>query len=381
MSKASDEKYMDIISNPEFIKLTNDLLNAFKMNGTIWHIPNFESLNKINDLLPHIQRCFISKNLIKNITKNYEYYEALGDKFLKSALTSYIVLRFPNIITPNKITLAFEKYMSSQYQAELSRTFIPNYDKILNISYPDYASLSSDSKESLAEDIFEAFFGAIYIWSEKIMPCSGILYISDILRKMLDTKGDINEQSMMNLELNNISKLTNLLRLLYTLSTQDYNESYIDGNKPTMTLTIRFKNPQNVPVILTSSASAKTIKAAKTQVAGQMIDLLEKNGYSEKVINDIYNERLKNEKDIIEKIKRYLEEHKIKIAKRPKEKSKAVREDEEDYLITQPNTTTKTIKVYYYIETNKGNKEISFIGSDMSRFDALRYLLDITMTL
>lgn len=383
MSKAAEEnkRYTEIINNQDFIRLTSEIVNAFSTNGSIWYIPNFDSLNKSNNILPYIQRCFISKNLIKNITKNYEYYEALGDKFLKSALASFIVLRFPNIITPNKISLAYTKYMSSQYQAELSRLFIPNYEKILLVSYPDYNKLSSDLKESLAEDIFEAFCGAIYVWAENSTPCSGILYISNILRKMLDNKGDINEESMESLDIDNISKLTNLLKLLYTLYTQDYKESYAGGTKPTITLTIRFKDQSNNPVSFTTSASSKTMKSAKSQAAEQMIKILEQNNYSESIINKIYNERIKNEKEVIASIKKLLEDKKVKIVKKEKERLTKGRENEDEYISTQPNPTEKTIKVSYNISTPAGNKEIYYIGKDMSRFDALRFLYDQTLNL
>jgi len=264
MSKAIDEnkKYMDVMNDSEFKKLTSDFVTAFKSDGSIWNIPNFDSLNKSNIFLPYIQRCFISKNLIKDINKNYEYYEAIGDKFLKSAFMSYIVLKFPNFIMPGKISDAFRDFMSKKYQAELSRSFIPNYEKILNISYPEYNKLTTDLKESLAEDIFEAICGAIYIWAEKSTPCSGILYISEILRRMLENKGNINEQTMASLESDPISKLTSLLSNIYTLSKQEYKQSY-KGDKPISNLTIRFKNPQDEVIILTTSASANTTDEAK----------------------------------------------------------------------------------------------------------------------
>lgn len=378
MAKATTElkKYNEIIENTEFIRLTKEVVNSFMNNASVWYIPNFDSLNKSNDLLPHIQRCFISKILIKDITKNYEYYEAIGDKFWSSAMTSYIVFKFPEIITPNKITLAFAKYMSTQYQAELSRMFIPNYEKILNISYPDYETTSSDIKDKIAEDIFESFCGAIYLWAEKILPCSGILYISNILRKMLETKGDITKETMESLTTDNISKLYNLLRLLYTLNSIDYNERYTDGRTPTIDLTVRFKDPSGEVKIFKSTSSAKTVKTAKDIVSGEMIKQLESNGYSENVINKIYNQRIQYEKEVIEKIKSILNDKKVPIIKRKKEKQ-VVREDD-DVIYTTIDPKSKTIKVSYNIKDKEGSKEILYVGSDMSRFDALRFLLDKT---
>lgn len=384
MSKSTIEnrKYMDVVNNSDFQKLTNNVVNAFKSNGSIWYIPNFDSLNKSNDLLPHIQRCFISKDLIKDINKNYEYYEAIGDKFLKSAFMSYIVLKFPNFIMPGKISDAFRDFMSKKYQAELSRTFIPNYDKILTISYPEYSKLSTDLKESLAEDIFEAFCGAIYIWAEKYTPCSGILYISEILRRMLENKGNITEQSMASLESDPISKLTSLLSYMYTLSKQEYKQTY-RGDRPTSNLTIRFKTLQNEPVVLTTTASANTTDEAKLLAAKQMIEQLKEKGYDEASINKIYNIRLQDEKEVVRAIKNYLTERNVKISEKPSTSAKSRgRDDKEDFTLTVPNPKTNDIKVSYYILNNNGEKqEISYTGNDISRYQALRYLFDTTKRL
>jgi len=378
MEKATDDntKYQEIISNNEFQRLTKEVVSAFKNNASVWFIPNFDSLNESNNLLPYIQRCFISKYVTKSPNRNYEYYEAIGDKFWSSAMTSYIVLKFPNIITPSKITLSLSTYMSTAYQAELSRYFIPNYEKIIQISYPEYEKLSIDLRDKLAEDIFESFGGAIYLWSEKILPCSGILYVSNILRKMLDVKGDISEESMKKLDIDSVSKLVNLLRQLYTLNSIEYNKRYTDGKTPTIDLIVRFKNPSNEQKIYRSTASGKTIKAAKELASTMMIKQLEENGFSEDYINKVYNERIKNEREVINQIKAFLNNRKIETIKRKKEKKE--REDDEDVIITTIDINTKKIKVSYSVSLPSGTKEISYEGTDMSRFDALRFLLDNT---
>jgi len=383
MSKFSEENknYMDIINNPDFKKLTINVVNAFKNNGSIWYIPNFDSLNKSNDFINFVQRCFISKNLIKDNKKNYEYFEAIGDRFLKSAFMSYIVLKFPNLIMPEKINEAFRDFMSKKYQAELSRTFIPGYDKIINISYPEYSKLTNDLKESLAEDVFEALFGAIYIWAEQSTPCSGILYISEILRRMLENKGNITEQSMASLETDPISKLTAILKQMYTLSTQEYKQSY-KGDNPTSTLKIRFKTLQDEPVVLTTTGTASTTDEAKMLATKQMLEKLKEIGYDERNISNIYNTRLQNEKEVILSIKKYLTDKNIQIAEKPTSGKSRVKEYKEDFTLTVPIPKTNEIKVSYYIMNRDGEKqEISYTGKDMSRFQALRFLLDTTKRL
>lgn len=383
MSKFSEENknYMDIINNPDFKKLTINVVNAFKNNGSIWYIPNFDSLNKSNDFINFVQRCFISKNLIKDNKKNYEYFEAIGDRFLKSAFMSYIVLKFPNLIMPEKINEAFRDFMSKKYQAELSRTFIPGYDKIINISYPEYNKLTNDLKESLAEDVFEAFFGAIYIWAEQSTPCSGILYISEILRRMLENKGNITEQSMASLETDPISKLTAILKQMYTLSTQEYKQSY-KGDNPTSTLKIRFKTLQDEPVVLTTTGTASTTDEAKMLATKQMLEKLKEMGYDERNISNIYNTRLQNEKEVILSIKKYLTDKNIQIAEKTTSGKSRVKEYKEDFTLTVPIPKTNEIKVSYYIMNRDGEKqEISYTGKDMSRFQALRFLLDTTKRL
>jgi len=112
-----------------------------------------------------------------------------------------------------------------------------------------------------------------------------------------------------------------------------------------------------------------------------MIQQLKEKGNDETTINKINNKRLQDEKDVRKTIQNYLISKNIKIADKASTGRKSRgREDKDDFTLTVPNPKTDEIKVSYYIIDKEGNKrEISFVGKDMSRFSALRYLLDETI--
>lgn len=367
--------YLAIIKDTEFNENLNRFISLFESLGTVFSIPNFSKLNKSSPFIPHVQKCFIPKTLIKDPTKNYEYYEALGDKFLKSAFASYIVLKFPDIIAPNKITLAFSKYMSRQYQAELTRLYVPNYEKIISITYPDYDAQTNDVKDSIAEDIFESIFGAIYIWAERLTPCSGIIYISEILRRMLDGKGDITLDTIANIKVDSITQLTDILKNIYLFNSKDFKSTYKEGGKKVnMNLTVSFmdageKKEFKINVVESS------LDAAKNLAASDMVKLLASNGYDENRANKMLAQRNMDEKKIIDEIKEFLKKVGVETVKKDK-KNKKKEEGEEDVIYTTVTLSTKMIVVSFYYKDSTGNiKQISFSGNNITRFDALRGLL------
>jgi len=371
--------YLAIIKNPEFNENINNFISLFESLGTIFSIPNFSKLNKISPFGPYIQKCFIPQKLTKDPTKNYEYYEALGDKFLKSAFTSYIVLKFPDILSPYKISLAASYYMGKEYQAELTRLYIPNYEKIISITYPEYEKQTNDVKNSLAEDVFESIFGAIYIWAEKLTPCSGIIYISEILRRMLDGKGDITFDAVFNATVDSVTKLTDILKNIYLFSSKDSKISYKgdDAQKVTVNLTVSFMDAgQRKEFKVSSTKDAK--KAATNAAASEMIKLLASNGYDESRASKMLAQRKMDEKKVIEELKDFLNKVGVQVVKKDKKVKRKEEDDDDDVIYTLVTLTTKSIVVsFYYKDIGAGTtKQISFSGKDITRFDALRGLLN-----
>lgn len=103
-------------------------------------------------------------NISVNPENNYERLEALGDRILESVFSEFVFTKYPNT-TPKELTLIKSSYMSKIFQSQISR--IMGLDK--------WVLIASRTNINISEDLFEAFFGALFRTIQNTMD-RGIAY-------------------------------------------------------------------------------------------------------------------------------------------------------------------------------------------------------------
>nr|QBK90372.1 MAG: ribonuclease III [Pithovirus LCPAC103] len=101
--------------------------------------------------------CFTPELLDPRPMHNYEVFETNGDSVLQSITFSLLSEKFPDSVTDEKLTLFKSIHLSKQSMAYISRKF-----RLPELIRPGTPANMINS-ESMAEDILEALFGAIYI--------------------------------------------------------------------------------------------------------------------------------------------------------------------------------------------------------------------------
>jgi len=94
---------------------------------------------------------FTHESFNPNIGYNYEEFEKLGDGVMKTAFTSYLMKRFPNI-DKSDITLFQNFFLTKHHQPEIARKY--GLNKYLRAAY--------DTNIHMSEDVLESFFGALF---------------------------------------------------------------------------------------------------------------------------------------------------------------------------------------------------------------------------
>lgn len=375
-------KYNELIDpKSEFMKLIFEFSAEFNNPGSIWYIPNFNKINSDNDISIYLSRSFINKYINKDFNKNYEFYEAVGDKLLQSAFMSYIILKFPETKTPKGVNLAFNNYMSRSYQAELTNKYILNYESIMNklILNNQYTRLTNNAKNALAEDIFESIMGAIYIWSEKKCPASGIIYINKILKIIIDTNGGITEPDT--IRENDIALLEKLIKELSVTKNITYTKpSFVSQSKAIMKCIVTFYLTNNGRAIRYSTDVTLDYEnddnVMKNKLASAMIEKLKSIGFSIERINQIGRDRRLEENKLIENILNTIRTKNIKAIENT---NKRQYETSNKYIQILIDDKNLTITQYYsYIYEGK-TYELSSTAN--TRILALTDLLNKTLSL
>lgn len=131
---------------------------------------------------------------------NYEHFEYLGDNILGSAFVCYLIELFDNKLTPNMMTSLKSHYMSKMFQAKLGYK-LGLHKYIL--------TLSSEVGDSMTEDVLEAFFGALWVISNRIKPIRGFINTSNMVRYLFSdieidlyyARGNAKTQVLQNLQM------------------------------------------------------------------------------------------------------------------------------------------------------------------------------------
>ena len=116
---------------------------------------------------------------------NYEILEHIGDGVLQSIFAIYLVARFPNS-TEKAYTELFRANMSKTKQPYLSRKY-KFHEHVRIVAFSD----GGDERkipvpETVLGDLFEAFYGALYLVAESIIKGIGDAVSSNMLRVMFN---------------------------------------------------------------------------------------------------------------------------------------------------------------------------------------------------
>lgn len=126
--------------------LFNYLLKRFIPNDNIRSILINDEAMKIWEIV------FTHSSFDRNVGKNYESYETLGDRFLDANFVLYLLEKHAYNISSSEITNFKSFYMSKVFQADISKQLrMDKYVRIGNINVSTH----------IAEDIFEAFTGGL----------------------------------------------------------------------------------------------------------------------------------------------------------------------------------------------------------------------------
>jgi len=364
--------------NSLFLNQISLFANSFSTGGSVWNIPNFSTVNKDNNIVNYLAQAFINKYVTKDPEKNYEYFETVGDKMCKSAFMSYIILKFPQSKSSHGITLSFSKYMSKLYQAELTFKYIKNYNEIMNVLIKNnlYRNLTVNFKNKLAEDIFESVMGAIYMWGERKCPCSGIIYISQILKLMLDNNQGITDPNQM--QEGDVATLENISKDLSSTREVIYSKPYDTNQGKMMSCTFRFYiTESNRPVLkefIVSTQLNNDQDIVKAQLARMMIERLNNEGFTKENIEIIKRERNVAETKLIKEINKIIEERRVNVIKNTTKKSDEINK----FINTQINRLVIK-QSYSYIDTTGQTRTIEATAN--TRVLALQDLLKQTRAL
>lgn len=130
-----------------------------------------------DDVFPLWMKAFTHETFDKGF--NYEEMEKIGDSFLKLAFDDYIIRKFPSI-KKNVISALNQEYMSKKTQKDFAKMegfglpgIIRAHEMIITTH--------------ILEDVFEAFFGALFEVSKKIHgPGAAYLNSSNYLNQFLN---------------------------------------------------------------------------------------------------------------------------------------------------------------------------------------------------
>jgi dsRNA-specific ribonuclease len=108
------------------------------------------------EYMPAWERAFT--HMSSEPTDNYEFYETLGDKILKSTFAVYMTDKMGEL-SSQAMTEYENRYMSKMFQRQLADRF----------HFSDYIRIrDSEITVSIKEDLFESFVGALYEVTQKM---------------------------------------------------------------------------------------------------------------------------------------------------------------------------------------------------------------------
>lgn len=146
--------------------------------------PEIIELYLSDEVMDIWKRSFTHKSWNPNPDGNYEQLEKEGDKVMGLTFNDYLITVFPNI-NEDQITNVQNKYLAKKHQAEMGEAF--ELDKYVLTRYK--------VNISVYEDLYEAYFGALYkIGEDFIGPGKGLTmckYITYTIYSRMNV--DINE--------------------------------------------------------------------------------------------------------------------------------------------------------------------------------------------
>lgn len=109
-----------------------------------------------------------------DINENYEVLEYLGDRILKTVFPAMLVQKDPELTNAQLSNLDMF-FMSKDRQGDMARDLLMITPLILTgANLPGYRGLPDDLTK-VSVDVFESFFGALWVVGEKITPGIGYL--------------------------------------------------------------------------------------------------------------------------------------------------------------------------------------------------------------
>lgn len=113
---------------------------------------------------------------------NYEELEIIGDRILEYAFTKYITRHYPQL-TKKEITQLKRAYMSRKQSNKQ-----PEYAQMLGFA-PYIRYIGLELTNSIYEDVFESFFGALDEVSDLIKPGLGAINVYNFVKSLFDQVG------------------------------------------------------------------------------------------------------------------------------------------------------------------------------------------------
>lgn len=117
-----------------------------------------------------------------DLAHNYEQLETLGDRALEFAFTRYLMRKFPRI-TDSEITQLKRAYMSSKEHGKQ-----PEYARKLGFE-PYIRFIGLEVPDSILEDVFESFFGALIEVSDRLKDGLGMVNVSNFVASFFEEVG------------------------------------------------------------------------------------------------------------------------------------------------------------------------------------------------
>lgn len=182
----------------EFKNFISNLLSHYaKMSS--FNVIKYTDVDCLNEFLI----AFTHISFTKDQTKNYEYYEFLGDALLKYCIAVFASEKYHDELT------SIDSKKASQYITRLQATrtdkkayssFCDKFGLSKFIRYKEFTKLKhggkNDGKQtldiSMKEDVFEAFFGVLnYLINKKEKSNVGPVFIFDILKNFFQENKEI----------------------------------------------------------------------------------------------------------------------------------------------------------------------------------------------
>ena len=143
-------------------------------------------------------KTFVHESL--NIVSNYEQLETFGDRVLELAFTDYILKRFPQL-NSKQVTLIKSTFMSKDKQPDESKKL--KFDKLILVQ-------GTTVNKKMLEDVFEAFFGALFTVGNRVIPGYGYTICFNMIKSIYD-KIEIRPDDVMPKFVSQLKEISDLL--------------------------------------------------------------------------------------------------------------------------------------------------------------------------